>query len=259
MRAPKLTAENLRNQVDVVNEEIRLNVLNRPYGGFPWILLPPVLFDSFPNAHNGYGDFVELEPATLDDCAEFFDTYYAPANAVLTVAGYLDVDETLALVEKHFGDIPARRHPGPARRSPSRRRRRAAAGGAGRARPAARAGARATGCPTRSPTWTATSPSRCWLGAHRRRVGPAGAAAGARERDSSPTSGPAPGCWGRWTPATRTPSRSPPSTRRPSTRTACSPRSTRSWTSWPPTARPRRSWSGRWPAGRPRCTGRTTG
>jgi zinc protease len=115
LRAPKLTVENLRNQVDVVKEEIRLNVLNRPYGGFPWILLPPVLYDTFPNAHNGYGDFSELEQASLDDAAAFFDTYYSPANAQITVAGYLDVDETLRLVEKHFGDIPAR--PAPVRPS----------------------------------------------------------------------------------------------------------------------------------------------
>ncbi|WP_232660369.1 M16 family metallopeptidase [Pseudonocardia sp. TRM90224] len=111
LRAPKLTIENLRNQVDVVKEEIRLNVLNRPYGGFPWILLPPVLYDTFPNAHNGYGDFSELEQASLDDAAAFFDTYYAPGNAQVTVAGYLDVEETLRLVEKHFGDIPARPTP----------------------------------------------------------------------------------------------------------------------------------------------------
>jgi predicted Zn-dependent peptidase len=111
LRAPRLTEENLRNQVDVVKEEIRLNVQNRPYGGFPWILLPPVLYDTFPNAHNGYGDFSELEQATVDDAAAFFDTYYAPGNAQVTVAGYLDVDETLALVEKHFGDVPARPTP----------------------------------------------------------------------------------------------------------------------------------------------------
>ncbi|HEX6870304.1 MAG TPA: insulinase family protein, partial [Micromonosporaceae bacterium] len=40
MRGPRLTEENLRNQVDVVKEEIRVNVLNRPYGGFPWLKLP---------------------------------------------------------------------------------------------------------------------------------------------------------------------------------------------------------------------------
>jgi zinc protease len=111
LRAPTLSVENLRNQVDVVKEEIRLNVLNRPYGGFPWILLPPVLYDTFPNAHNGYGDFSELEQASLQDAASFFDTYYAPGNAQVTVAGYLDVDETVKLVEKHFGDIPARPTP----------------------------------------------------------------------------------------------------------------------------------------------------
>jgi len=108
LRAPRLTEENLRNQVDVVKEEIRLNVLSRPYGGFPWILLPPVLYDTFPNAHNGYGDFSELEQATLDDAASFFDSYYAPGNAVLTVAGDVSATETIRLIEKHFGDIPER-------------------------------------------------------------------------------------------------------------------------------------------------------
>ncbi|MDD7965177.1 pitrilysin family protein [Actinomycetospora sp. DW7H6] len=115
LRAPRLTQENLRNQVDVVKEEIRLNVLNRPYGGFPWILLPPVLYDTYPNAHNGYGDFTDLEQADLDDAAAFFDAYYAPGNAVLTVVGDIDVEDAATLVEKHFGDIPAR--PVPARPS----------------------------------------------------------------------------------------------------------------------------------------------
>ncbi|WP_425604845.1 M16 family metallopeptidase [Actinomycetospora termitidis] len=115
LRAPKLTAENLANQIDVVKEEIRLNVLNRPYGGFPWILLPPVLYSTYPNAHNGYGDFRDLETSTLDDAAAFFDAYYAPGNAVLTVVGDFDPDDAAALVERHFGDIPAR--PVPARPS----------------------------------------------------------------------------------------------------------------------------------------------
>jgi zinc protease len=108
MRAPRITADNLRNQVDVVKEEIRLNVLNRPYGGFPWITLPPVLYDTFPNAHNGYGDFTELEAATVDDCAAFFDVYYAPGNAVLTVCGDFPVDAAVELVHRHFDDVPAR-------------------------------------------------------------------------------------------------------------------------------------------------------
>ncbi|MEU8636831.1 pitrilysin family protein [Amycolatopsis sp. NPDC048633] len=111
MRAPKLTAENLANQIDVVKEEIRLNVLNRPYGGFPWITLPPVLYSTFPNAHNGYGGFEDLESATVEDCAAFFDTYYSPANAVLTVAGDFEIANAKDLIEQHFGDVPHRPAP----------------------------------------------------------------------------------------------------------------------------------------------------
>ena len=115
MRAPRITAENLTNQVDVVSEEIRLNVLNRPYGGFPWIQLPAIMFDSFANAHNGYGDFVDLQAATVADCAEFFETYYTPANAVLTVCGDFDVASATELIDRHFDDIPYR--PAPVRPS----------------------------------------------------------------------------------------------------------------------------------------------
>jgi zinc protease len=111
MRGPRLTEENLRNQVDVVKEEIRVNVLNRPYGGFPWLKLPPVLFDTYPNAHDGYGSFTDLEAATVADAAEFFDKYYAVGNAVVAVAGAFDVASAKALVEKHFGDVPARPAP----------------------------------------------------------------------------------------------------------------------------------------------------
>jgi zinc protease len=111
MRGPRITEENLANQLDVVKNEIRVNVLNRPYGGFPWLYLPALLFDSFANSHNGYGGFEDLESATVDDARDFFKKYYAPANAVLAVAGDLDVDATLAMVEKHFGDLPKRRRP----------------------------------------------------------------------------------------------------------------------------------------------------
>jgi predicted Zn-dependent peptidase len=108
MRSPRITEENLRNQVDVVKQEIRVNVLNRPYGGFPWLKLPPVLFDSFPNAHDGYGSFEDLESANVADAADFFARYYAPGNAVLAIAGDLDVTEAARLVERHFGGIPGR-------------------------------------------------------------------------------------------------------------------------------------------------------
>ena len=111
MRAPAVTEENLANQIAVVKEEIRVNVLNQPYGGFPWLTLPPVLFESFPNAHNGYGGFEDLESATVEDARDFFDRYYAPGNAVLVVGGDLDPDAAMELVRTHFGDVPRRTVP----------------------------------------------------------------------------------------------------------------------------------------------------
>ncbi len=111
MRSVRLNTETLANQIAVVKEEIRVNVLNRPYGGFPWIQLPKVLYQTFNNAHDGYGSFVDLESATIADAASFFSRYYAPGNAVLVVAGDLDVDAAMILVERHFGDIPRGRVP----------------------------------------------------------------------------------------------------------------------------------------------------
>lgn len=113
MRGPRLTEENLQNQIDVVKEEIRVNVLNRPYGGFPWLKLPPVMFDTFPNGHDGYGSFTDLEAATVDDAAEFFAHYYACGNATLSVSGDFETDHARALIERHFSDVPAR--PAPSR------------------------------------------------------------------------------------------------------------------------------------------------
>jgi zinc protease len=111
MRGPRLTEENLQNQIDVVKEEIRVNVLNRPYGGFPWLKLPPVMFETFPNEHDGYGSFGDLESATVADAEQFFQRYYASGNAVLAVAGDFDLAEATKLVQRHFGDVPARPAP----------------------------------------------------------------------------------------------------------------------------------------------------
>ena len=108
MRSVAVTQDNLDNQIAVVQNEIRVNVLNRPYGGFPWLKVPPLLFADFANSHNGYGDFVDLESSTLEDARGFFERYYAPSNAVLSVAGDVDVQQVLGWAEQHFGDIPDR-------------------------------------------------------------------------------------------------------------------------------------------------------
>ena len=111
MAAPLLTQETIDNQIDVVKEEIRVNVLNRPYGAFPWLQLPEVLYDTFANTHNGYGDFVDLESATAQDAAQFFDSYYAPSNAVLAVGGDFEVEQATEWVQRYFGRVAARATP----------------------------------------------------------------------------------------------------------------------------------------------------
>jgi zinc protease len=107
MRALKVDDENLKNQRDVVKEEVRVNVMNQPYGGFPWLDMPPVAFRNWANAHNFYGDFADLDAANLSDVQAFFKTYYVPNNAVLLVLGDVKPEEGFALAKKHFGDIPA--------------------------------------------------------------------------------------------------------------------------------------------------------
>jgi zinc protease len=107
MRALKVDDENLRNQRDVVKEEVRVNVMNQPYGGFPWLDLPPVAFRNWANAHNFYGDFADLDAADLTDVQSFFKTYYVPNNAVLLILGDVKPGEGVALATKYFSDIPA--------------------------------------------------------------------------------------------------------------------------------------------------------
>jgi predicted Zn-dependent peptidase len=105
MRALKVDDENLRNQRDVVKEEVRVNVLNQPYGGFPWLDLPPVANRNWANAHNFYGEFADLDAASLADVQQFFKTYYAPNNAVLLMLGDVTPDRGFALACNYFASI----------------------------------------------------------------------------------------------------------------------------------------------------------
>jgi zinc protease len=109
MRALQVDDENLRNQRDVVKEEVRVNVMNQPYGGFPWLDLPPIAFRNWANAHNFYGDFADLDAADLSDVQSFFKTYYVPNNAALLILGDVKAEEGIDLARQYFGDIP----PGP--------------------------------------------------------------------------------------------------------------------------------------------------
>jgi len=105
--------QNLKNQQEVVKEEIRVNVKNRPYGLFFWTDLAGKAFDRWENAHDGYGSFEDLDAATLEDVESFFRTYYTPGSAVVAVAGDVTPSEVFAKVEKYFGALPSRDAPAP--------------------------------------------------------------------------------------------------------------------------------------------------
>ena len=111
MRSLAITEENLTNQKNVVKNEVRVNVLNQPYGGFPWLDLPQYANTNWYNAHNFYGDLEDLDAATLEDARNFFKTYYAPNNAVLTIVGDFDPAQTMTWVKQYFGGIAAQPQP----------------------------------------------------------------------------------------------------------------------------------------------------
>ena len=111
MKTLDFSPKNLENQRNVVEEEVRVNVLNRPYGLFFAIDLPGKAFDTYPNAHNFYGDFTDLDNAKIEDVQKFYEQYYAPNNAVLAIVGDVQPDEVFAKVDKYFSIIPARATP----------------------------------------------------------------------------------------------------------------------------------------------------
>ena len=107
MRGLNITEENLANQQGVVKNEVRVNVLNTPYGGFPWLDIPQYANTNWYNAHNFYGDLKDLDAATMKDVQDFFKTYYAPNNSALVVVGDFEPAEAKRMIEKYFGSIPA--------------------------------------------------------------------------------------------------------------------------------------------------------
>jgi zinc protease len=109
MRSLQITEENMRREVEVVKEERRLRVDNAPYGTSQLQALYYAPYDvttCFPYAHSVIGSMEDLNAAQLRDVQEFFDMYYAPNNATLTLAGAFDPAEARALIQQYFGGIP---------------------------------------------------------------------------------------------------------------------------------------------------------
>ena len=109
MRGLDINQDNLKNQQGVVGNEVKVNVLNQPYGTFPWIDLPMAAFQNWYNSHNFYGDLKDIEAATLDDAKAFAAKYYQPNNAVLVVTGDFDEASAKGWIDKYFANIPSQK------------------------------------------------------------------------------------------------------------------------------------------------------
>jgi zinc protease len=104
---PAMTQEKLDNQRDVVKNERRFSVDNQPYGTWDEKMQELLFPEWHPYHHSTIGSMEDLSAASLDDVRHFFATFYCPNNAVLSIVGDFEPDDALAMVERHFGGIPA--------------------------------------------------------------------------------------------------------------------------------------------------------
>jgi zinc protease len=107
---PALTERKFNNQRDVVLNERRQNYENRPYGLAGMALAAAMFPPSHPYHWLTIGSADDLRAASLDLVREFFQTYYHPANASLSLAGDIEAARAFDLADKYFGELP----PGPA-------------------------------------------------------------------------------------------------------------------------------------------------
>jgi len=102
-----LSQENLDNQREVVKNEKRWSYDNRPYGSWYEKLQGHLYPEDHPYHHVTIGSMEDLDAASVEDVSDFFRTYYAPNNAVLSVVGDVDPDDIRRWAERYFGGIPA--------------------------------------------------------------------------------------------------------------------------------------------------------
>jgi zinc protease len=104
---PALSEERFETEREVVLNERRQSYDNRPYGLASFALAEAMFPPEHPYHWPTIGFPSDLRAATVDDARAFFERYYHPANASLTIAGDVRTDEVLAIVDRLFGDIPA--------------------------------------------------------------------------------------------------------------------------------------------------------
>lgn len=100
-----LDEQNLENEKKIVSEELRLGMENDPFSRIAVATLKAV-FGDHPYAHSPGGTREDVAAATLDDCKEFYESYYRPRNAHLVIVGPFDATEKLEEVRRLFGPLP---------------------------------------------------------------------------------------------------------------------------------------------------------
>lgn len=101
-----LTIEAVNAQREIVKNERRQSSDNQPYGVWVEKMVGHAFPSGHPYSHSVLGSMQDLSAQTLDDVKTFFKQYYSPDNAVMVIAGDIDIDATKALVRKYFGTIP---------------------------------------------------------------------------------------------------------------------------------------------------------
>ncbi len=100
-----VTEEALEREKQVVKNEKRQNVDNRPYGYTDEIIRKNLYPADHPYSWTVIGSLPDLQAATLEDVKEFYTNYYGAGNATLVVAGDINIEETKGLVKRWFGEI----------------------------------------------------------------------------------------------------------------------------------------------------------
>ncbi|MES2178328.1 MAG: pitrilysin family protein [Gemmatimonadota bacterium] len=113
MKSLAITQPNFENQRETVKEERRMRIDNQPYTGafLKGVTAPFDAKTCFAYGHELIGSMTDLNAAKTEDVKAFFDLYYAPNNATLTLVGDFDPAEAKQLVTQYFGDIPRAKDP----------------------------------------------------------------------------------------------------------------------------------------------------
>ena len=101
-------------QQDVVIEEFKQRYLTHPFNDIS-LLLKPLCYKIHPYQWNTIGkDMKHVAKTSMEEAVSFYNNYYCPDNAVLSISGSINIKETKALIEKYFGNIPKRNYQTPA-------------------------------------------------------------------------------------------------------------------------------------------------